>query len=257
MSKGKVSAGGGVGGAPSEKRANRHSSLVLLVVSTAILLDALDLSITQVALPDIRRSLDLSTSGVQWDRQRLRPHLRRLPSLRRPRGRPAGRPPRLPRRPGHIRRPVVGHRALTERGRVDSRPCRPGHRRRPHRAIQRRDHRRHVRRGPRAQPRLRRLLRGRRLRVLRRPHPRWRPHRPAQLAVDLLREGPDRRNHADHCRPRHPPRRRGPRPLAQLRPARRPARHRRFSSRSPSRRSRTTPSRCPWSSPLPSQPWPR
>ncbi|MFD0688713.1 MFS transporter [Actinomadura fibrosa] len=43
-----------------------RTSLVLLVVSTAILLDALDLSITQVALPDIRRGMDLSASGVQW-----------------------------------------------------------------------------------------------------------------------------------------------------------------------------------------------
>ncbi|KAB8186484.1 MFS transporter [Microbispora catharanthi] len=66
MSQGTASAGGGVRGVPSEKRVGQHSSLVLLVVSTAILLDALDLSITQVALPDIRRSLDLSTSGVQW-----------------------------------------------------------------------------------------------------------------------------------------------------------------------------------------------
>ncbi|MEV5751717.1 MFS transporter [Actinoallomurus sp. NPDC052308] len=66
MSQGTTSAGGGVSGVPPEEGAGRHSSLVLLVVSTAILLDALDLSITQVALPDIRASLGLSTSGVQW-----------------------------------------------------------------------------------------------------------------------------------------------------------------------------------------------
>jgi EmrB/QacA subfamily drug resistance transporter len=42
------------------------ATFVLVVVCTAILLDALDLSITQVALPDIRHGLDLSAGAVQW-----------------------------------------------------------------------------------------------------------------------------------------------------------------------------------------------
>jgi MFS family permease len=35
-------------------------------VSAAILLDALDLSITQVALPSIQHDLGLSTTALQW-----------------------------------------------------------------------------------------------------------------------------------------------------------------------------------------------
>ena len=44
----------------------RRPSLVLLAVSTAILLDALDLSITQVALPEIGRTLDVSAGTLAW-----------------------------------------------------------------------------------------------------------------------------------------------------------------------------------------------
>ena len=43
-----------------------RSRLALAVVSTAILLDALDLSITQVALPSIQGDLRLSPSALQW-----------------------------------------------------------------------------------------------------------------------------------------------------------------------------------------------
>jgi MFS family permease len=41
-------------------------SLALGVLSAAILLDALDLSITQVALPSIQRELALSAAAVPW-----------------------------------------------------------------------------------------------------------------------------------------------------------------------------------------------
>ena len=40
--------------------------LILLVVSAAILFDALDLSITQVALPSIQSDLDVSAAALQW-----------------------------------------------------------------------------------------------------------------------------------------------------------------------------------------------
>jgi MFS family permease len=43
-----------------------RKSLALLAVSAAILVDALDLSITQVALPDIGHDLDLSSGLLQW-----------------------------------------------------------------------------------------------------------------------------------------------------------------------------------------------
>jgi EmrB/QacA subfamily drug resistance transporter len=44
----------------------RHAGLALFAVCTAILLDALDLSITQVALPSIRHDLDISAGALQW-----------------------------------------------------------------------------------------------------------------------------------------------------------------------------------------------
>jgi MFS family permease len=43
-----------------------RSRLALAAVSAAILLDALDLSITQVALPSIQGDLKLSTAALQW-----------------------------------------------------------------------------------------------------------------------------------------------------------------------------------------------
>ena len=44
----------------------RHARLALFAVCTAILLDALDLSITQVALPSIRHDLGISAGALQW-----------------------------------------------------------------------------------------------------------------------------------------------------------------------------------------------
>lgn len=44
----------------------RGSGLLLAVVSAAIFFDALDLSITQIALPSIQASLDVSTSTLPW-----------------------------------------------------------------------------------------------------------------------------------------------------------------------------------------------
>jgi MFS family permease len=43
-----------------------RSRLALAAVCAAILLDALDLSITQVALPSIEDDLGLSASALQW-----------------------------------------------------------------------------------------------------------------------------------------------------------------------------------------------
>jgi MFS family permease len=50
----------------STSREHGRSAAVLAVVSGAIFLDALDLSITQVALPHIQRSLDVSTVSLPW-----------------------------------------------------------------------------------------------------------------------------------------------------------------------------------------------
>ena len=46
--------------------AHQRRSLTLFVVSAAILFDALDLSITQVALPSIKRDLDLGVAVLAW-----------------------------------------------------------------------------------------------------------------------------------------------------------------------------------------------
>ncbi len=45
---------------------DRSDASVLLIVSTAILLDALDLSITQIALPDIQAAFGLSAGSLAW-----------------------------------------------------------------------------------------------------------------------------------------------------------------------------------------------
>jgi EmrB/QacA subfamily drug resistance transporter len=45
---------------------DQRGALVLVVVSTAILLDALDLSITQIALPEIQSYFELSAGSLQW-----------------------------------------------------------------------------------------------------------------------------------------------------------------------------------------------
>ena len=120
--------------------------------------------------------------------ERLRARVRRLPPARRTRRRPPRPPARPDRRRGavHARaRCSAGSPGATSADRV---PRAPGARRRDRLARSALDHLGHVRRGPRAQHRPRRLGRRRRLRRGRRRAARRRPHRPAQLGVDLLRQ---------------------------------------------------------------------
>ena len=101
----------------------------------------------------------------------------------------------------------------------------PGPRRRDHHACRVVDPHHHVRRGQGAQRRARRVGCGRSLRGGRRRPARRRPHRPAELAVDLLREHPHRHPRARaHAVPdrREPGRNRG-----ELRRPRRRARDQR------------------------------
>src|SRR5947209_6314064 len=49
-----------------EQRAGTYHSLALVVVSLAIFLDALDVSIVTIALPNIQRDLQLTTTELQW-----------------------------------------------------------------------------------------------------------------------------------------------------------------------------------------------
>src|SRR5579859_6219375 len=49
-----------------EKRAERWRSLAVIVVSMAIFLNAVDVSIVNVALPLLQRDLQLTTTQLQW-----------------------------------------------------------------------------------------------------------------------------------------------------------------------------------------------
>ncbi len=48
------------------KRTERWRSLAVVVVSMAIFLDTVDVSIVNVALPTIKLDLQLTTTDVQW-----------------------------------------------------------------------------------------------------------------------------------------------------------------------------------------------
>ena len=145
-----------------------------------------------------RAALDRARAGLlpgqpRLGRQRLHPHLRRLPAARRPPGRPArpaqalhDRPRRLldrvaARRPGPIRR--LAHRR--------ARPAGPRRRARlPRRAV---DRDQHLRRGRRAQQGAGRLGRGRRLGRRRGRAARRHAHRVPRLGVGAVRQRADRR----------------------------------------------------------------
>jgi MFS family permease len=66
--------GGAIGGltpgttdaAAARRKAEQRAWGALLVLCGALFLDALDVSMTGVALPTIRSDLDISTSSLQW-----------------------------------------------------------------------------------------------------------------------------------------------------------------------------------------------
>ena len=120
--------------------------------------------------------------------QRLRAALRRLPPARRPRRRPPRTPARVPRRHRRVHGRLAAVRVRMERGVADRRPRPAGPRRGDHLARRAVDPHDDLRRGQRAQHGARRLGRGRRVRRGRRRPARRRPHRPAELGVDLLRQ---------------------------------------------------------------------
>src|SRR5258708_12076924 len=49
-----------------EKRTERWRSLAVVVVSMAVFLDTVDISIVNVALPTIKLNLQLTTTDLQW-----------------------------------------------------------------------------------------------------------------------------------------------------------------------------------------------
>ena len=158
-------------------------------------------------------------------RERLRALLRRLPPARRA-GRRHRRPSaRVRRRADRLHRGVAPVRARLERGLADRRALAAGARRRDDHARRALDPQHDLRGGQGAERRTRRVGRGRRVRRRRRRAARGRPHRRAQLGVDLLRQRPRRSGRA---RARADPAEREPRRARQeLRRAGRGARHER------------------------------
>ena len=75
---------------------SQSNGLVLAVVCVAQFMVVLDVSIVNVALPDMQRDLHMSQNALGVGAQRLHPDLRRLPAAGRPRGRPLGPSPAVP-----------------------------------------------------------------------------------------------------------------------------------------------------------------
>src|SRR5213080_2775638 len=116
--------------------ATRRGKLTLVLLCGIAFLDFVDGSITNVALPSIRRSLHFSVDGLQWIPSGYLLTYGgfmllggRLADLRAP-GRPARAPPR-PRERHRADRGLVAHRGLrVELGRPRERAARAGPRRR-------------------------------------------------------------------------------------------------------------------------------
>ncbi len=53
-----------------------HPVLVLTLILTCQLMVILDATIVNIALPDIKHALHVSTANLSWGGQRLHPHLR-------------------------------------------------------------------------------------------------------------------------------------------------------------------------------------
>ncbi len=146
-------------------------------------------------------------------RQRLHPHLRRLPAAGRPHGRPAGPPPPVHGRHRPVRHRVAARRLRGERGTADRRPRAAGPRRRA--ALARRPvaRDRDLQGGRGAQQGARRLGRRGRLRRRRRRAARRHADRVGRLGVGPVRQRPDRRGRRDAGpapAAREPQRRRAP-----------------------------------------------
>ena len=148
-------------------------------------------------------------------RQRLSHRLRRPAAARRAARRPRRPAARLPHRATRLHHRLARLRAVAERGDARRRPLRPGRRRRAHLGRRPRDDRHDVPRAARPGEGARRLRVRRLRRRLDRPAGRRHPDRRDQLALDLLREPPDRhRGRVRHAAPR-----RGPRPASASAPA--------------------------------------
>ena len=126
------------------------------------------------------------------DRQCLHAHVRRLPAARRPRLRPARPPAALHRRDLRVHRGIPDQRRRPVLRRADRGPRPAGAWRRARLARGARNRHHDLRRRRRAHEGARGLERDRGRRRCCRPRDRRFPHRDAVVALDLLRQPPDR-----------------------------------------------------------------
>ena len=102
----------------------------LIAVSVAIFMLLLDITVVNVALPDIQRSLHSSFSDLQWVVERLLADAGRVPADVRLARRPVRPPARVRDRPGRLHGRLGGLRARGHAAGAEPRPRRAGHRRR-------------------------------------------------------------------------------------------------------------------------------
>ena len=122
----------------------------LTIVCAAFFMTVLDVSIVNVALPSIGKSLQLLGAGPPVGDHRVRDHLRRVPPARRARRRPARTAPGLLRRRRRLHDRVVPVRARVVGRRADRGARRAGLRRRDHHAGGALDHHDQLRGGRRS-----------------------------------------------------------------------------------------------------------
>ena len=100
---------------------SRPDALVLAVVCVAQFMVVLDISIVNVALPDMKTDLHMSQNGLGVGAQRLHADVCRLPAAGRSGGRSLGTAPAVPHRCGAVLGDVAGRRAGADRRRADRR----------------------------------------------------------------------------------------------------------------------------------------
>ena len=183
------------------KASPRHKWYALALLCTVQFMVVLDIAVVNVALPSIQTDLGFSQENLQWV---ISAYALLFGGFLLLGGRAADL---LGRRRVFIVGIVVFSIASllsglrVERGLADRRPRAAGPRRGDHLPRRPVDPHDHVRRGPGAQHGARRLGRRRRVRRGRGRPARRDPHRPAELAVDLLRQRPGRRR-SPSCSPR-------------------------------------------------------
>ena len=105
-------------------RSSRWSTLAVLALAQFMVV--LDVTIVNVALPDIQADLGFSADGAAVGGQRVHAAVRRLPAARRPGRRPARSSPDVHVRPGAVHGRLARGRARALAGRPDRRARGPG-----------------------------------------------------------------------------------------------------------------------------------